>query len=216
MRNGNYLTIGHNLLKHFGVNTGDLASVKKFIRQNRSDVKAHSPIFIGAGDSFDVALEVSPKLLRGLSKFEINDVQNGVRLETGPMAPSVHMTKKDFLGLRLLGVKDSAPAGAARIQAGQSGGVLVDPISGAPLYMVFAEGSTWRSWLKAGLGNRLGRLPVAKQLSPLLFDASKRANIAYYVSLSTDRHLSHLIEHNRTDGTVFRVFLNNSARAELR
>lgn len=215
MHNGNYLTIGHNLLKHFGVNTADPKSVERFIRQNTGDVKAHSPIFRSAEDSFDVALEVSPKLLRRIRDVEINKAGAGVRLQSGPQPPSLEMTRKQFRDLKFIGVKDSAPAGAVKIHAGQSGGVLVDPKSGAPLYMVFAAGETWLSRIAVGLSNRFGRFPVANQLSSPLFDASRRANIAYYVSLSTNPLSSHLIEHNRTDGTVFQLF-SDGTRTELR
>lgn len=214
---GNYLTIGHNLFGHFGVNASDPRSVQRFIERHgrTGDVRAHSPIFPGAGNAFDVVLEVSPRLLRSNRNIEINTAGAGVALRSGPQAPPPGITKKQFLALQFIGARDSGPAGGVRIYSGQSGGVLVDPKRGAPLYMCFAAGETPWSKFALDLSARLGSLPVAKWLGNPLFDASKKANVAYYVPLSTTGHGLHLIEHNRTDRTVFQL-LPDGTRIELK
>lgn len=214
MPNGNYLTIGHNVFAHFGVNASDRGSVQRFVERyaKSGDLKRHSPIFRVPGHPFDVALEVSPRLLRSKPNIEINPV--GARVaKSRPEAPPADITRKRFLELELIGARDSGPVGAVRIYGGQSGGVLVDPKRGTPLYMCIGMGETPRSKAALDWSARLGNLPPTKSLSGPLFDVSRRANVAYYVPLSTGERDLHLIEHNRADRTVFKVFPDGTRTA---
>jgi hypothetical protein len=206
MPNGNYLTIGHNVFGHFGVNASDRGSVKGFVeRHSKSgDLRAHSPIFRIPGHPFDVVLEMSPRLLRSIPNIEINPVGDRVA-KSRPQAPPADITRKRFLELELIGARDSGPAGAVKIYGGQSGGVLVDPKRGTPLYMCIGAAETPRSQFALDWSARFGKLAPTKWLSSPLFDASRKSNVAYYVPLSTRERDLHLIEHDRANGTVFRV-----------
>jgi len=214
MPNGNYLTIGHNVFGHFGVNASDRGSVQRFVERHAKsgDLHAHSPIFRIPGHPFDVVLEVNPRLLRSIPNIDIHPVGDRVA-KSRPQAPPADITRKRFLELELIGARDSGPVGGVRVYGGQSGGVLVDPKRGTPLYMCIGASETPRSQAALDWSARLGNLAPTKWLSSPLFDASRKANVAYYVPLSTGDRGLHLIEHNRADRTVFQVFPDGTRTA---